>query len=177
MPIQRVAITGGPGTGKTSLIHELEALGYPCSHEYSRHIIQESLKVGSDVVPWDNLDAFSHRVMEGRTRQFHEAEGDLHFFDRTIIDTIAYQKADALHVQEEWHRAALELRYDQTVFFTPPWEEIYATDEERKESLEKLYHLHRYLVDTYTEYGYRVMEVPKIGITERANWILEQLGR
>lgn len=175
MPIQRVALTGGPGTGKTSLIQELEAMGFSCAHEYSRHIIQESLQTGSDVVPWDNLDAFSARVMKGRIQQFHDAEGELHFFDRTIIDTIAYQKADNLPVREEWHAAAMELRYSPTVFITPPWEEIFHNDEERKESMEKLNHLHEYLVKTYKEYDYNVIEVPKLGIADRAKWILEQL--
>lgn len=177
MPIQRVALTGGPGTGKTSLIEELERRGYPCSHEYSRHIIQESLAIGSDIVPWDNLDAFSAKVMEGRTLQFHEADGELHFFDRTVVDTIAYQKADNLEVKDSWHQTAKELRYYPTVFITPPWEEIFHNDNERKESLEKLHDLHEHLVLTYQEYGYIVSEVPKMSIEERANWIIEQLER
>ncbi len=176
MQMKRVALSGGPGTGKTSLIQFLENAGYPVSHEYSRQIIQKSLKEGSNVLPWEDLDRFSHLVMEGRLEQYRSAKGEIHFFDRTIIDTIAYQKADDLPVRDEWHQQAMNLRYFQEVYLTPPWLEIFENDDERKESFEKLEHLHQVLVDTYYEYGYEVIEVPKFNIEERVKWILKRVG-
>ncbi|NVK26479.1 MAG: ATP-binding protein [Flavobacteriia bacterium] len=175
MSIKRIALSGGPGTGKTSLIHELERRGFPCSHEYSRHIIQQSLDTGSNVLPWDDLDTFSEVVMEGRIEQHKAAEGAIHFFDRTIIDTIAYQEADNLVVREEWIRAAEKYRYFETVFITPPWKEIYHADEQRRESFEKLERLHEFVVKTYSEYGYNVVEIPKFNVEERANWLLKTI--
>lgn len=175
MSTKRIALTGGPGTGKTSLINELERLGYPCSHEYSRQIIRESLATGSDVTPWDNLDEFSHRVMEGRILQHQEASGFIHFFDRTIIDTIAYQEADKLAVKPEWAKAAEMFRFDHEVFITPPWPEIFQREEERQESVEQLQHIHDHLVSAYQKYGYKIIEVPKISVEERIKWILERV--
>lgn len=175
MSTLKIAISGGPGTGKTSLIEELENRGLPCSHEFSRQVIQHSLDNGSNVLPWDNLDAFSERVMQGRMEQFHSADGQLHFFDRTIIDTIAYQLADNLPVREEWHSLAVNHRFYDKVFLTPPWEDIFENDHQRRESFEKLLHLHKFLHDTYVKYGYEVVDIPKLAISERADWLIEQI--
>ena len=39
--IQRFVITGGPATGKSSIIEYFQKIGYPCFEEVSRAIIQE----------------------------------------------------------------------------------------------------------------------------------------
>lgn len=175
MPTLRIALSGAPGTGKTSIINELEKRGYACSPEYSRQIIRESQETGSKVTPWDDLDAFSHLVMEGRIQQHEKASGALHFFDRTIIDTIAYQELDELIVQPNWVYAAKSLRYAPIVFLTPPWKEIYQWEQERQESVAQLEKIHLQLKKSYREYGYEVMEVPKLSIEDRTSWIINQV--
>ena len=44
--MNRVLITGGPGTGKTSLINELKKNGYNCSEEIVRKITLTKRKEG-----------------------------------------------------------------------------------------------------------------------------------
>ena len=44
--MNRVLITGGPGTGKTSLINELKRNGYNCSEEIVRKITLIKRKEG-----------------------------------------------------------------------------------------------------------------------------------
>ena len=39
--IQRFIITGGPATGKSSIVKYFQQIGYPCFEEVSRGIIQE----------------------------------------------------------------------------------------------------------------------------------------
>lgn len=176
MTPRRIGISGGPGTGKTSLITELEKQGYPCFHEFSRQIIRESLAAGTDVLPWKDLDTFSHEVMKGRLEQHRSAvEPGIYFYDRTIIDIIAYQKADQLPVPDSWNRIAEEHRYDQRIYITPPWKEIYRNDNERMESFEKLLHLHDVLCETYQFFGYDVVPVPKVSEEQRIAWLLSDL--
>ena len=38
--IKRIVITGGPGTGKTALVRELENRGYDCFHEIIREMTE-----------------------------------------------------------------------------------------------------------------------------------------
>ena len=42
----KIVITGGPGTGKTSIINKLEDIGHTVFHESSREIIQKYKKLG-----------------------------------------------------------------------------------------------------------------------------------
>ncbi|GGH74270.1 AAA family ATPase [Phaeocystidibacter marisrubri] len=172
----RIGISGGPGTGKTSIIQELEQRGHTCFHEYSREVIKHSLENNSDVLPWDNLPAFTEKVIEGRLTQYHSAQDRItSFYDRTIIDSIAYQHVDHLPVKPEWDQLAKIHRYHERVFITPPWEEIYQQDNERRETLEKLIRIHEILCHTYEDYGYRVIEIPKASLSERTDWLLEQI--
>lgn len=174
--MKRIAISGGPGTGKTSIIEELENRGQSCFHEYSREVIKHSLENHSDVLPWDNLPAFTEEVIRGRLLQFRDAvDQTTHFYDRTIVDSIAYQHVDHLPVKDEWHQLALSHRYEKDVFITPPWREIYVVDNERRESFEKLMKIHDILCQTYVDYGYTVHEVPKSPLESRTNWILDRV--
>lgn len=171
----RVVISGGPATGKTSIIYQLEEMGYACYHEISREIISAEVAKGTDVVPWQNLKAFSDLVFKGRLNQFDSAQDGVQFYDRSLIDTLAYMRKDGLHIPQAWEREIAERKYSQTVFITPPWHEIFGNDHERRESWEQLLHIHEYLVSGYQEAGYTVCEVPKLPVNERVAFILKNL--
>ena len=44
---KRVIITGGPGTGKSTLLNLLEKRGYHCHQEISRAVIRQQLDLGT----------------------------------------------------------------------------------------------------------------------------------
>ncbi|WP_259964902.1 AAA family ATPase [Leisingera aquaemixtae] len=46
------AVTGGPGTGKTSLITELARRDFQTIPESGRAIIREEMQTGGDALPW-----------------------------------------------------------------------------------------------------------------------------
>ena len=50
--MKRIVISGGPSSGKTTLINELKKLGHNCFDEVSREII-ESQKIYSSVKEFD----------------------------------------------------------------------------------------------------------------------------
>lgn len=171
----RVVITGGPGTGKSTILDHLAEEGFPIHQEMSRAVIKEELNRNSDLVPWRDLPAFSEKVFKGQTGQWHEAlEGKVNFYDRGIIDVIAYLKKDLLP-----HDALSELvhhyPYHRSVFLTPPWPEIYAQDTERREDLRTMQAIHDALLKTYQEFEYTVWEIPKSGPRERMNFVLQHL--
>ena len=47
-----VVITGGPGSGKTTLIDALEAAGFARTHEAGRGIIRDQTAIGGPALPW-----------------------------------------------------------------------------------------------------------------------------
>jgi len=172
---QRVIITGGPGTGKSSIINELEAKGYPCHTEVSRAVIKEEMQKGTGLLPWRDLSGFSDKVFRGQTDQYHDAEeGKINFYDRGMIDVIAYLRKDD-HPSDALVELIEHYPYHKTVFLTPPWHEIYSTDEERKEKVEDMEAIHQSLINTYQSFGYRVLEVPKTELSERVAFVLQHL--
>jgi predicted ATPase len=51
-------ITGGPGSGKTTLIEALGARGLRHMSEAGRAIIQDQLAIGGSALPWADRRAF-----------------------------------------------------------------------------------------------------------------------
>ena len=45
---KKIVISGGPGSGKTTLINLLKDKGYPCFEEFSRILIDRARKTGEN---------------------------------------------------------------------------------------------------------------------------------
>jgi len=57
----------------------------------------------------------------------------------------------------------------------PPWPEIYETDPERRHGLSTALAEYSRLIETYPSLGYEVLILPKVGVSERADFILNTL--
>ena len=66
-------------------------------------------------------------------------------------------------------------RYHRRVFFAPPWPEIYETDPERRHGFDVALAEYSRLLETYPSLGYEVLILPKVGVSERANFVLNTL--
>ena len=164
-------ITGGPGTGKSTLIAALREGGMSCFDEVSRQIIVEANQNGSDLLPWSNLEAFAaecHRRMIAQLVE-EEVEG-LCFYDRGIPDIIAYLRNGGKSVPNYLFDDGK--RYAKLVFMAPPWQEIFVNDSERPQSFEECQKLHNLLLKAYTELGYRVVMLPKVSVELRVNFVI-----
>lgn len=75
---------------------------------------------------------------------------------------------------EKFIEACKKYKYDK-IFLLPPWEEIYTSDSERYESYEQAMQIHDFLVDTYTKYGYDLIEIPKVSVENRYQFIIDHL--
>jgi predicted ATPase len=64
-------------------------------------------------------------------------------------------------------------RYNKSVFMLPPWRGIYETDNERKQDWNEAVITFEKMSETYKNYEYNIVEIPKISITERADFVLE----
>jgi len=176
---KRVVITGGPGTGKSSIIKSLEAHGYTCLHEVSREVILQARKEGYDQLFLEKPLLFSEMLLEGRVNQFHEGltyNQKQVFYDRGLHDVVAYLHYAGEVYPEEFQTVCKSYSYDM-VFILPPWKEIYTPDNERYESYEDAVKIHKYLENAYKSYNYNPIEVPKFTIEERVSFILDTLSR
>jgi len=170
----RIVLTGAPGTGKSTVIQELEKRNKFCMHEVSREVTLEARENGTEQLFLTQPLLFSDLLLKGRVNQFDKATNLMEkfvFFDRGIPDVHAYMNYIGLDYPEKYEKISNEKRYD-FVFLMPPWEEIYITDSERYESFEQALAIHNHLLRAYESLGYTVVEVPKGTVAARTDYIL-----
>jgi predicted ATPase len=73
--------------------------------------------------------------------------------------------------------AAHSYPYNQHIFIAPYWEGIFAQDTERKQGKQEAEDTARIMAETYQRYGYQLIEIPKINIEERADFIQDYLSK
>ncbi len=173
----KIVLTGGPGTGKTTIMKQLHALGHDCQHEISRQVILQGQKNGVEQLFLKDPLAFSQALFEGRKTQYLQAAHQIQkpvFFDRGLPDVVAYM--DYLNQQspEQFLRDLDLHRYDH-VFILPPWEAIHTQDNERYESFEQGQKIHHFIAKRYEDLGYTPIVVPTGSVAQRTNYILNYL--
>jgi len=70
----------------------------------------------------------------------------------------------------------LSNRYNNKVFITPPWQEIYRNDSERDQSFEQSIEVCQRLENWYREHDYDIVVLPKDTIENRVKFILSQVA-
>jgi len=66
--------------------------------------------------------------------------------------------------------------YHRRAFLFPPWEAIYANDDERDQTFVEAVSVYRRTSGWYERCGYEVAEVPKVDVAERCAYVLQALG-
>lgn len=177
--LQRIIITGGPGSGKSTVIDELAKRGYWCSTEAGRAVIQDQVRIGGGALPWADQAAFAELMLCWEMRSWHEVEklAEPCFYDRGIPDVVGYLHLSELPVPNHLESAITEFRYSQTAFIAPPWREIYAQDAERRQSFDVAVSTYHAMKETYQKYDYQLIELPCVSAGERAEFILSEITR
>lgn len=174
---QFIVLSGCSGGGKSLLLAELGRRGFAIYEEPGRQVVKEQLLIGGDALPWANVDLFleltisrsiHHLVMASRSEK-------IAFFDRGIIDQISGYGARGVEMPAHLRNAAEAFRYREQVFIVPPWPEIFANDAERRHSFEDAVAGYERLVETYEQFGYQPMIVPKLDVSARTDFVLAAL--
>lgn len=176
---KRIVLTGGPSTGKTTLIEHLLSKGYHCEEEISRQVILKAQAEGIEQLFLTDPLLFSQKLLDGRFQQFKNANNntkDLLFYDRGMPDVTAYMDYIGSRYPHDFANTILQHRYD-LVFLLPPWQDIHVTDNERYESFEQSVRIYEYLKKGYQQFGYQVIEVPFGSVEERTTFILKAINK
>jgi predicted ATPase len=169
-------ISGCSGGGKSTLLAELGRRGQVTVEEPGRRIVKQQLLADGSALPWVDATAFARRTialaLADRTA-VGSAAGWV-FFDRGLIDAAAGLQ----HLTGEPTLAALgqRHRYHKRVFLASPWPEIYRPDVERRHGFDAAVAEYMRLLDAYRLLGYEVTILPKVGVSERADFVMETLA-
>lgn len=172
-----IVITGGPGSGKSAILHFLSRLGYKYINETGRGIIKDRISRG--LTPRPSPGEFANQMFRSDYKNYIdnlETSGTV-FFDRSFLDSASLiaetDKAQTSEVKE-----ILETyRFNKNVFIAPPWEEIYCTDNERDQTYEESIVIYERLYKWYTLNGYDLIEFPKSDVDRRVKFLLEKIGQ
>lgn len=170
-----IVLSGCSGGGKSTLLAELRRRGHATVEEPGRRIVQEELASGGKALPWLDLAAFARRAiaLALADRDAMREQAGFVFFDRGLID--AASALEAYCGEPVLMALATEHRYNKKVFLTPPWPEIYAGDAERRHGFEAALAEYERLATVYPTLGYKTVILPKVGVTERADFVLARL--
>jgi predicted ATPase len=170
-------VTGGPGSGKTTVLLELERRGIPFLPEVAREIIRQQVSSGGIALPWGDREHYTQLMLERSIESYREQppNGAPKFCDRGLPDTLTYARLIGLKNDNEIRIACKQYRYAPRVFLAPAWKEIYVTDAERKQDFEEAVRTTEMLKKVYRECGYELVELPISSVKLRADFILKEL--
>ncbi len=181
--VKRFIFTGTPGSGKTSVIIELEKLGHAVIHEAATGVISQEQAKGIEK-PWEEPDFVDQITYMQKERQV-SATGGLQFYDRSPFCTYALGKylahwkgiefTPSPVLLDEIDRCLKNGVYQNQIFFFENLGFIEHTDA-RKISYEDALIFEQIHLDVYKEFGFDIIMVPKgLTVTQRCEFILERL--
>lgn len=175
---QKILLIGGPGTGKTSVLNTLIERNFFCFPEISREVTLKAQEQGIDQLFLTKPLLFSELLLKGREQQFLDAvksQEKLVFFDRGIPDVHAYMDYFKTEYPSIYIEKSKEYKYDK-VFHFSPWKDIHEIDNERYETFEETTAIDVFLMKSYTDLGYNIINVPFGTLEERTNFVLNSLS-
>jgi predicted ATPase len=168
-------ITGGPSSGKSTVIRLLKDQGYQTTIELARHYIDlQRMNGRSTEEIRANQRQFQHKVLNLQIeleRKLNPQE--LVFLDRGLPDELAYYKYFNLPPDEKLVEY-LDHRIYKKIYIMDllPLCEDYA----RTEDVDAQKALHQLIIDTYKERSEPIVMVPVLPPKERVKFILDDLG-
>jgi len=176
--IKTVVITGGPGTGKTSVI-KLIAKKYPIAPESARLILERNkIFRGKDAAQARGIN-FQEAIWDLELKHYKNALSLNHrkfaFFDRGYFDGFAYLHLSNIKEPIERVFQGNQIKYDYVFILDPLPEKFYENDGKRSESYMESLKIHKLIIKAYAKFGYKVIRVPFDSVENRAKFILRNI--
>jgi predicted ATPase len=170
-------LSGGPGGGKTSLLQYLASIGYTYVPETAREMIRERLLEGLPPRPEPAEFAREMFFKDYNNYISNMKRSAPLFFDRSFIDSAGLLRDSDIKMYDQIRATHLLNRYNNKVFITPPWKEIYQNDPERDQAWEDAVDVYHRVCHWYKIHQYEIVMLPKESIEKRAAFILQQITK
>ncbi len=166
-------ISGGPGTGKTTTINALKKAGFKILEEAARKVAEE--KFPGKSVKEINAKKFQEEIFNYQKRKLENIDiGEwIIFSDRGLGDTLTYHKLRVGEIPKEMVEYAKKFRYSG-IFILEPLS-FYFQDNLRQEDEREAKKIHKSIIKTYEELGYKPTFVPAMSVKDRVKFIKEKV--
>jgi predicted ATPase len=167
-------ITGGPSTGKTTVINMLAKKGYKTTIEHARHYIDTMRSEGKTIEEIrNNKRKFQLGVLDMQIEQETAIKPeDIVFLDRAIPDAVAYYQFLKLEYDKKLIDAMNTVSYNKIFILDRlPLVKDYARIED-EEAQKKI---HQLIIDVYESLPFPVINVPVLSPKKRVNFILKNI--
>jgi predicted ATPase len=178
--MKRYILTGTPGSGKTSILHELRSQGYRVVEEAATDVIACEQMRGN-FEPWlrpDFIDAIV-RLQKQRQLEASIAPSDLQWYDRSPVCTLALSRylgyPPSASLVEEQERIERERIYQRQVLFIEHLG-FCQPSEARKITFEESLVFEQIHEETYLSLGYDLIKIAPVALSERVQHIMEWIG-
>lgn len=181
-PPTRIVFTGGQCIGKTTLIEYLKEQGYQVCPE---NFLLVRAEYEHDGRLQEFLDIVEHDVVQLQTILLNYQDkleaalipGILTFFDRGGLDGPAFIEHRGVAVPEDFKKRSYAHSYDLVFALDPLPADLFDQAGFRRESPEDAKAIHERLKATYTQNGYRVIDVPFDTVENRAAFVLAAIKK
>ncbi len=166
-------ITGGPGSGKTTIINNLSKLGYFTIPEYSRFFIEREMKKGKKISDIrGNEVKFQDKLLKIKLMMDKKApKNKTVFFDRGLPDSLAYYIFLKSKPPELLRR--MNGNTYKKVFMLDMLP--YKNDSARIEHAKDAKKIHLIIKKVYKDLGYEVIRIPVMTVEKRVKLILSKI--
>ena len=157
-------ITGGPSTGKTTVINMLQEKGYKTTIEHARHYIDTMRDEGETVEEIrNNKRKFQLGVLDMQIEQEAEIQPK---------DALAYYRFLKLEVDDLLTKAIQKAHYKKIFILDRlPLINDYARLENENDQIK----IHRLITEVYEDLGFPIVFVPVLPPDERVEFILNNI--
>jgi len=166
-------VTGGPSSGKTTLVNEMAKLGYVTFPEAARTLIEHKLKEGRKLEEIQNTVEFQKEILEFQIDAEKKAPKDkIVFFDGAIPDGVAYLECQGLDIKD-YYKFCKKGVYKKIFFCQPlPFEK----DNVRIENAQAALTLARMRREIYANLGYKIINLAATpNVSDRVKIVLAEL--
>ncbi|MBN2458895.1 ATP-binding protein [Candidatus Woesearchaeota archaeon] len=166
-------ITGGPCSGKTTLLEELGRRRHKFISESAKEVIKEEQAKGV-ADPWHEK-GFQEKIAALQIKKEESIPGgnSIIFLDRALPDGLAYSKFRGQKPPRNLTEAIKKCDYEKVFFLKqlPKYEQ----NSLRCETEEEAKQVGELIKQVYRQFGYDVIEVPPMSIKERADFVIKNL--
>ena len=140
-------------------------------YEIGREVLDELRGTGYKDPHKEDRDTFQREVLRRqltRERELNNLDGIV-FFDRGIVDNLAYYRLDGIEPPESLKDLAINARYDKVFYL-----DLIPQNGLQNRNLDETERIRigELILEEYTRYGYYITIVPYLPLDRRTNLIL-----